>query len=154
LLHTASTPVILNGEPGEFIYHQRGLWQGDPLSPMLFILVMDVLNSLFTKSESEGLLRPLHSTGQHLSLYADDVALFIRPEADDLQLTKDLLQIFGEASGLQTNLQKSCVIPIQCDDNIVEVVNQSLQCTPSSFPTTYLGLPISDKKLRRSDLLA
>jgi len=71
-----------------------------------------------------------------------------------LHLTKDLLQIFGEASGLQTNLQKSCVIPIQCDGDIVEVVSQSLHCTTSSFPTTYLGLPISDKKLRRGDLLS
>ena len=75
LLQTASTQVILNGEPGAFISHQQGLRLGDPLSPMLFILVMDVLNSLFTKADSEGLLLPLHSTGQRLSLYTDDVAL-------------------------------------------------------------------------------
>lgn len=104
LLKSASTQVILNGEPGTPISHQRGLRQGDPLSLMLFVLVMDVLNSIFTKAESEGLLLPLHSTGQRLSLYADDVALFIRPEEADLQLTKNLLKIFGEASGLQTNL--------------------------------------------------
>ena len=59
------------------------------------------------------------------------MALFIHPEADDLQLTKELLQIFGEASGLQTNLQKSCVIPIQRDNDIVDVVNQSLHCSLS-----------------------
>jgi len=145
--------VLLNGELGDFITHQRGLWQGDPLSPMLFILVMDVLNSLFMKAEAEGLLLPLHSTGQRLSLYADDVALFIRSEEDDLQITKNILQVFEKASGLRTNLQKSCVIPIQCDDEIAEVVNNTLQCTTTSFPTTYLGLPVSDKKLRRCDLL-
>lgn len=154
LLLSASTQVLLNGEPGEFIFHQRGLQQGDPLSPMLFILVMDVLNSLFTRAKSEGLLRPLHSTGQRLSLYADDVALFIRPEEADLLLTKNLLQIFGEASGLQTNLHNSCVIPIHCEEDIEEVVNQRLHCTTSAFPITYLGLPILDKKLRRGDLLA
>ena len=109
LLHSASTQVLLNGEPGDFITHQRGLRQGDPLSPMLFILVMDVLNSLFMKAEAEGLLLPLHSTGQRLSLYADDVALFIRSEEDDLQITKNLLQVFEEASRLRTNLlQKLC----------------------------------------------
>ena len=75
--------------------------------PMLFILVMDCLNSLFIKAEAEGLLLPLHSTGQRLSLYADDVALFIRSEEDDLQITKNLLQVFEEASGLRTNLQKA-----------------------------------------------
>jgi len=153
LLHSASTQVLLNGEPGDFITHQRGLRQGDPLSPMLFILVMDVLNSLFMKAEAEGLLLPLHSTGQRLSLYADDVALFIRSEEDDLQITKNLLQVFEEASGLRTNLQKSCVIPIHCDGEVAEVVNSTLQCSTTSFPTTYLGLPISDRKLRRSDLL-
>jgi hypothetical protein len=114
---------------------------------------MDVLNSLYLKAEAEGLLLPLHSTGQRLSLYADDVALFIRSEEEDLQITKELLQVFGEASGLQTNLQKSCMIPIHCDREIVEVVNSTLQCT-TNFPTTYLGLPISDRKLRRSDLMS
>ena len=153
LLQSASTQVLLNGEPGVFITHRRGLRQGDPLSPMLFILVMDVLNSLFLKAEAEDLLLPLHSTGQRLSLYADDVALFIRSEEEDLQITKELLQVFGEASGLQTNLQKSCVIPIHCDGEIMEVVNSILQCTTTNFPTTYLGLPISDRKLRRSDLM-
>jgi len=151
LIKSASTQVILNGEPGEFIYHQRGLRQGDPLSPMLFILVMDVLNSLFAKAELEGLLRPLHSTGQRLSLYADDVALFIRPDHDDLQITKSLLQIFCDASSLQTNLQKSCVIPVQSEADSVEEVNSTLSCTMSSFPATYLGLPISDKKLKRME---
>jgi len=63
------------------------------------------------------------------------------------------LQVFEEASGLRTNLQKSCVIPIHCDGEVAEVVNSTLQCSTTSFPTTYLGLPISDRKLRRSDLL-
>lgn len=153
LLKSASTQVLLNGEPGNFISHQRGLRQGDPLSPMLFILVMDVLNSMFCRADQEGLLQPLHSAGQRLSLYADDVALFIRPNEEDLQLTKALLQLFGDASGLQTNLQKSCVIPIQCNTNIMERVDSTLHCPVSAFPSNYLGLPISDKKLRKRDLL-
>jgi hypothetical protein len=50
LLRSASTKVLLNGALGLCICHGRGLRQGDPLSPMLFILVMDVLNALFRKA--------------------------------------------------------------------------------------------------------
>ena len=46
ILSTSSTQVLVNGEPGAAIHHKRGLHQGDPLSPMLLLLVMDVLNSL------------------------------------------------------------------------------------------------------------
>jgi hypothetical protein len=59
LLRTASTRVMLNGEPGRQIFHMRGLLQGDPLSPMLFILVIEVLGAMFRKADEWNLLRPL-----------------------------------------------------------------------------------------------
>ena len=82
---------------------------------MLFILVMDVLNSLFKKARDEGLLQPLsHIAPNHsISLYANDVALFIQPTKEELQVIKIILDQFGEAAGLKTNLQKSCIIPMQ-----------------------------------------
>ena len=102
----------------------------------------------------EECLLPLHSIGQCLSFYADDVALFILPKETDLQITRNLLLAFGDVSGLQTNFQKKAVIPILCEGEFLETVINTLQCTTSSFPTTYLGLPLSDKKLRRCDLLS
>jgi hypothetical protein len=57
LLATSSICIMLNGEPGEIIQQQHGLHQGDPLSSMLFILVMDVLNSQIVKAGAEGLSR-------------------------------------------------------------------------------------------------
>lgn len=54
LLSTASTRILVNMEPGEVIRHQRGLRQGDALFPMLFILIVDVFNSLFTKAGEVG----------------------------------------------------------------------------------------------------
>jgi len=85
LLASSSTRVLLNGIPGETLFHRRGLRQGDPLSPMLFILVMDVFNSIVKKANDEGLLQPLAARNIHhrVSLYADDVVLFLRLVATD-----------------------------------------------------------------------
>jgi hypothetical protein len=60
MLATSCTQVLLNGVPGDFIRHRRGSHQGNPLSPMLLIIVMDVLNSLFRLVEERGLLQSLH----------------------------------------------------------------------------------------------
>jgi len=61
---------------------------------------------MITKAINEGLLLPLSTRGlQHrVSIYADDVALFLRLEAGDISTTLDILNLFGEASRLKTNL--------------------------------------------------
>ena len=154
LLGSSSSRVLLNGVPGEIIHHRRGLRQGGPLSPMLFILVMDVLNGLIVKASNEGLLQPLSLRRiQHrISLYADDVVLFLRPTASELQLVDELLQLFGTASGLRTNIQKSCISPIQCAEEDLAVVMTHFPCEIQNFPCKYLGLPLSLKKLNRAQL--
>jgi hypothetical protein len=115
---------------------------------------MDVLNSLFVKAGNEGLLQPLSPrvSGQRLSLYADDVALFIKPLEEELQITRDILKVFGDASGLQTNIQKSNIIPISCAVGSLAAIPDILPGTISEFPCNYLGLPLSYKKLLKRDL--
>jgi hypothetical protein len=55
----ASTKILLNGVPGRRICHSLGLRQGDLLSPMLFVLVMECFHALIYKAESCGLLEEL-----------------------------------------------------------------------------------------------
>jgi hypothetical protein len=58
------------------------------------------------KASDEGLLQSLASRAlqNRISLYADDVVTFLRPSATDIGVTLDLLDLFGEASGLKTNI--------------------------------------------------
>ena len=156
LLGTSSTQVLLNGSPGEKIYHQRGLRQGDPLSPMLFILVMDVLCHIINKDAEQNMLQPLarRALRHRISLYADDVVLFLRPSASDIEITLDILQLFGIASGLTTNPQKSSVLPIQCSEDDKVFLQESLPCQICEFPCKYLGVPLSPHKLTKAQAMS
>ena len=102
-----------------------------------------------------GFLHALDSSNvkNRISIDVDDVVLFIKPEVEYLSCTMTILDCFGEASELRVNMQKSSAIPISCNADVQQVISHSLQCTIGSFPCKYLGLPISNRKLRRSDLL-
>jgi hypothetical protein len=58
-LRTASTKILVNGVPGPRIPHARGLRQGDPLSPQLFVLAMEVITILICRATEQGLLSPI-----------------------------------------------------------------------------------------------
>jgi hypothetical protein len=75
LLSTASSKVAINGQHSDRICHARGLRQGDPLAPLLFVIVMEVLNAMFSVPERKLLLSPLNLrvVPYRVSLYADDV---------------------------------------------------------------------------------
>jgi hypothetical protein len=121
---------------------------------MLFLLVMDVLGLLFSRAEHAGLLMDL-SPITHLHqvpIYADDVVLFLHPFAADITISLDILHLFGEASGLRNNEQKSSVYPIQCGDVELEVVQGLLPYDISTFPCRYLGLPFSLKNLTKDQV--
>jgi hypothetical protein len=154
LLASASSQIMLNGKPGQKNIHRRGLRQGDPLSPMLFILVMDVLCYLIKKAADDGLLEPLTENSVHnrISLYADDVVIFLHPVALDLVITMDILRIFGEESGLKVNMAKSSVFPIHCAVGNLDTIHNLLSCVVANFPYKYLGVPLSLKKLGRQHL--
>jgi hypothetical protein len=149
LLATASTRVMLNGEPGPPIWHRRGLRQGDPLSPSLFVLVMNSLNKVLVKATEMGILRRLarRELATSVSLYADDVVIFCHPDETDLRAVRGILELFGQASGLRTNFAKCSVSPIACTDAEAAGAAELMECQLAPFPVKYLGIPLSTRRL-------
>lgn len=149
-----TTKVAVNGSTGEKILHARGLRQGDPLLPMLFLLVMEVLSPLIRRADNWSLLQPLgvRAISHRLSLYADNLVLFLTPTATYLQLTKEILKVFEGASGLACSMAKCHIAPIRCQQEHIEVTQQHFPCILTEFPIKYLGIPLSTSKLPKSAL--
>jgi hypothetical protein len=109
------------------------------------------LGFLFNKAEEGGLLQQL-SRGKRLhriSMYADDVVLFLHPAPFDISVTLEMLQLFGDASGFYNSAQKSSIFPIRCPMDTLLEVQTLLPCDVAAFPCRYLGLPLSIHKLNR-----
>ena len=149
LLSTTSSAVFLNGSRGNWFRHWRGLRQGDPLSPMLFILAMEPLHKLLQLATSNGqLLQIGHRCSKlRVSLYADDAAIFLNPIQEEVREVASLLATFGVVSGLCVNIAKSACYPIRCEDIDVPELMQHFNCPIRSFPCTYLGLPLHFRRL-------
>ena len=81
--------------------------------------------------------------------FSSNLLQMILTAANDINLILNILQLFGDASGLRTNVQKSSVMPIQCSEDNMAVVQNLLPCEIMSFPCKYLGLPLSLRKLTR-----
>lgn len=133
--------------------HFRDLWQGDPLSPFIFILAIDPIQRLLQMATELGHLQRTHdrSTSLGTSLYTDDAAIFMSPTEREVTATTHLLQSFGMATGLQTNFQKSTVHQICCDHTDLDTILNNFPAICSTFPTKYLGLPLTYRRVRRTD---
>ncbi|XP_034697243.1 uncharacterized protein LOC117923106 [Vitis riparia] len=146
-ISTASFSVMINGTPTGYFQSSRGLRQGDPLSPYLFVIAMEVF-SVFIKRAVEGdFLSGCRVKGRsqegvlisHL-LFADDTLVFCKPSQDQLTYLSWLLW-FEAVSGLRINLEKSELIPVGRVESMDDLAEE-FGCSMGSLPTTYLGMPL------------
>ncbi|CAN6545401.1 unnamed protein product [Malus baccata var. baccata] len=95
--------VLLNGQPGTQFAPSRGLRQGDPLSPYLFILVEEVLSWMIEGKVDHGRLVGVRMdfSGPVIShlFFADDTLIFLRADEHNCRLLRYLLDTYCEASG-------------------------------------------------------
>nr|CAN74005.1 hypothetical protein VITISV_006236 [Vitis vinifera] len=147
-ISTASFSVLINGPPTGFFRSTRGLRQGDPLSPYLFVLGIEALSSLINKALREGFLTGCRIRGRggngiqvsHL-LFADDTLVFCEDSQEQMTFLSWLLLWFEAISGLCINLNKSEILPMGRVEN-VEILAAELGCKVGSLPSTYLGFPL------------
>ena len=98
--------IILNGEKLRAIPLRSGTWQGCPLSPLLFNIVLEVLASAIRQQkETKGI--QIGKEEVKLSLFADDVKLYVENPKDATPNLLELVQEFSKASGYKVNAQKS-----------------------------------------------
>jgi len=146
LLTTSRSAVLVNGCPGPWISCKRGLRQGDPISPYLFLLVAETLQKLIRGSRDIK-----HPTDANLPpavlQYADDTLIVFEATLTGASELKVLLELFANITGLNINYHKSTLVPIHVPEATVSALVDILGCRREGFPQNYLGLPLSVNKL-------
>ena len=103
--------ILVNGEPKGLIHPSRGLRQGDPLSPFLFLLCTEGLYGLIKKATSNGDINGFRLCKQGPKLthlfFADDILLFCRVNSTECSKVMDLLSLYEDVSGQKINRDKT-----------------------------------------------
>jgi hypothetical protein len=152
LLYTSNTRVTVNGVTRDIIHDVRGLRQGEPTSPTLFVAGMEVLIAIVAKAAEDQVMQ--NTAGilplRWISIYADDVVLFFKPEWQEVAAVKEIMNLFGEASDLKTNYRQTTTTIIIGDDEDMGRVHTILYCQLAEFPIKYLGLQFALRSLTRA----
>ncbi|KAL2252008.1 UNVERIFIED_CONTAM: hypothetical protein Sindi_2323100 [Sesamum indicum] len=152
---TASFSIGLNGKPHGFFNGARGLRQGDPLSPYLFVLVMEILHLEFLQLIEQDMQFTYHWKCEPARVFqlgfADDLLLFCRADMDSVRVFKMGLDRFAEWSGLRLNIQKSHLILSRSAQDRREHMLAVLGFQEGHLPMRYLGLPLLSSRLSISD---
>ncbi|GJW09362.1 RNA-directed DNA polymerase, eukaryota [Tanacetum coccineum] len=135
--------ILVNGSPTTKFKFFKGLKQGDPLSPFLFILVMESLHLSFNNMVKAGLFKGTHINDSlilsHL-FYADDVIFIGEWNLSNIPTIVNVLKWFHLASGLKINLHKSKLMGIGIPQDVVASSARSIGSSILLMPFHYLGV--------------
>ena len=135
-----------------FFEGRRGLRQGDPLSPYMFVLCMEILSRKLNVA-AESVEFSYHPRCQRLKLthlaFADDLLLFCRGDIRSVGALRACLDEFFEMSGLRVNVAKSVVFVDGASPVVETQIRALLGYAEGSFLTTYLGFPLHSKGLSK-----
>ena len=145
-ISSTSFSVLINGKPYGMITPTRGLRQGDPLSPYIFLLCVEGFTSLLQKAEMEGHIHSvsIFRRAPKIShpLFADDSLLFCQASEKETLEVLEILKLYAKALGQCINMEKSSVYfssntPLEKKESIKGMLGVS---EVERFEA-YLGLP-------------
>ncbi|GKC12144.1 polypyrimidine tract-binding protein homolog 2 isoform X1 [Tanacetum coccineum] len=148
---TTSYSICVNGSLHGYFRGKRGLRQGDPLSPYLFTLVMEVLTLMLQRRVHESQLFTYHMYCFKLELinlcFADDLFLFAYGDVHSASIIKETLDEFKGASGLTPSLPKSTAYFCNVLNHVKVSILQILPFEEGKLPVKYLGVPLVSSRL-------
>ncbi|XP_059310806.1 uncharacterized protein LOC132062204 [Lycium ferocissimum] len=147
---TVSYSLVINGGLTERFQAKKGLRQGDPMSPYLFVLVMEYLNRSLKQLRYDPNFNyhPKCSRQELVHIcFADDLIMCCRADKGSIQLMMKAFEHFSSVSGLQANLDKSSFYVAGVTDEFRDQILQEMRFTLGEIPFKYLGVPLSSRKL-------
>ncbi|XP_074315209.1 uncharacterized protein LOC141651393 [Silene latifolia] len=140
----------LNGGISGYFQGQSGVRQGDPLSPYLIVLSMEIL-SKYLRTVCQGKQVSYHPKCSKLNLthliFADDLMIFIRGDCPSVHAIKDVLHNFAQHSSLDANVEKTNIYFGGVAPDVVQSILQDTGYAPGHFPFRYLGIPLHTSRL-------
>ncbi|XP_019433997.1 PREDICTED: uncharacterized protein LOC109340726 [Lupinus angustifolius] len=151
-LQSNSVSILVNGSPTSEFNMVRGLRQGDPIAPFLFLIVVEGLAGIMRSAVAKRLFKG-YEVGKdkvlisHLQ-YADDTLLIGAKSAENIMVLKSILKCFELVSGLRINFHKSQFIGINSDEDFVQMAVHKLFCCVGSVPFKFLGILVGANPMR------
>jgi hypothetical protein len=146
-----SVAIRVNDDTGRYFQTRKVLCQGDPLSPMLFNIVADMLAILIEWAKSdgqiEGVIPHLVDGGLSILQYADDTILFMDHDLKKARNLKLILAAFEQLSGLKINFHKSELYCLGDAQDDAAIYAELFGCGQGQFPIRYLGILIHYRRL-------